>query len=164
MKIVVAFDSFKGSLSARDAGTIAARALKNAGHTVVVKPLGDGGEGTAEAVLAARNGEWIPVRVMGPLPDMPLESGYAWFPDDRSALIEMASASGLTHLRPEQLNPLRTTTFGTGQLIQAALTKNPIALTISETLPVSLFGGLMIVMSLTPAIFAGIAPIKTVEG
>jgi len=83
--------------------------------------MADGGEGTARAMIKAANGRWIPQTVMGPLPDMQVEAGFAWFDDDRTALVEMASASGLDLLSTEQMNPLNTTTYGTGQLIKAAL-------------------------------------------
>lgn len=123
MKIVIAMDSFKGTLAAERACRIVADAIGRAapGALVVVKPMADGGEGTATALMAASNGRWIPVTVMGPLPQMEVAAGFAWLPDDRTAVVEMASASGMQLLRPEQLNPLKTTTFGTGQLIRAAL-------------------------------------------
>ncbi len=123
MKIVVAMDSFKGTLAAERACRIVADAIGRAapGAEIVVKPMADGGEGTAAALMAASNGQWIPVTVMGPLPDMEVAAGFAWLPDDQTAVVEMASASGMQLLRREQLNPLKTTTFGTGQLIAAAL-------------------------------------------
>lgn len=123
MKIVVAMDSFKGTLAAERACRIVADAIGRAAPAarIVIKPMADGGEGTAAALMAASNGRWIPATVMGPLPDMEVAAGFAWLPDDRTAVVEMASASGMQLLRPEQLNPLRTTTFGTGQLIAAAL-------------------------------------------
>lgn len=122
MKIVIAMDSFKGSLKAVEACRIIADALSDAlpDAQIVTKPMADGGEGTAEAMLKAANGTWIPQTVMGPLPDMRVEAGFAWFEHDRSALVEMASASGLELLTQQQMNPLLTTTFGTGQLIKAA--------------------------------------------
>ncbi|MEN8254484.1 MAG: glycerate kinase [Verrucomicrobiota bacterium] len=127
MKIVVATDSFKGSLSAEKACSIIAAAI--AEHLpavrVVEKPMADGGEGTAKAMIAARNGEWIPRTAMGPLPEMEVEAGFAWFGDTRTALVEMACASGIELLEREQLNPLKTTTYGTGQLIECALGMQP---------------------------------------
>jgi glycerate kinase len=122
MKLVLAFDSFKGTMSAREACAEAAEAILavHPGAQVVLKPMADGGEGTAEAVLAARMGEWIPVPATGPLLSMNVDAGFAWFPDDGTALVEMAVASGLTLLRRDQLNPLKTTTLGTGELIRAA--------------------------------------------
>lgn len=123
MKIVVAMDSFKGSLSAARACHIAAEAVRRArpGADVVICPMADGGEGTAAALMAACHGHWIPVSVMGPLPQMQVEAGFAWLPQGRVAVVEMAAASGLQLLRSEQLDPLGTTTYGTGQLIEAAL-------------------------------------------
>ncbi len=125
MKIVVATDSFKGSLSAKEAcgiiaGVLADR-LPNA--EIVLKPMADGGEGTAETIRAACNGIWISHEVMGPLPEMRVHAPFVWLEKERIALIEMARASGITLLTPEQLNPLKTTTFGTGQLIQKAVEK-----------------------------------------
>lgn len=123
MKIILAFDSFKGTMSAHEACAEAAAAIRavRPDAELMLKPMADGGEGTAEAVLAARPGEWIPVPVTGPLLSMTVDAGFAWFPEDGTALVEMAAASGITLLRRDQLNPLRTTTLGTGELIRAAL-------------------------------------------
>lgn len=123
MKIVLAFDSFKGSLSADIACREAALALAESAPTaqLLEKPMADGGEGAAAALLAARGGEWIPMPVTGPLPDMTVDAGYARLADGRTAVVEMAAASGLTLLRPNQLNPLAATTLGTGELLRAAL-------------------------------------------
>jgi len=123
VKIVVALDSFKGSLTAVQACDIVAQAIRSAmpGVEVVTKPMADGGEGTASVLMAAAGGQWISKTVMGPLPEMQVEAGFVWLADNRTALVEMATASGLPLLKPEQRNPLRTTTFGTGQLIKAAI-------------------------------------------
>jgi glycerate kinase len=123
VKIVVALDSFKGSLTAVQACDIVAEAIRSTvpGVEVVTKPMADGGEGTASVLMAAAGGRWISRRVMGPLPDMEVEAGFVWMPQNRTALVEMATASGLPLLRPEQRDPLKTTTYGTGQLIQAAI-------------------------------------------
>jgi glycerate kinase len=122
MKIVVAMDSFKSSISAVGACRIVKEALQSIKPELIVVsiPMADGGEGTAEAMLAVCGGEWIEVRVMGPLPSMQVNAGFAFFPDTKVALVEMAKASGLELLSAEQANPLRTTTFGTGQLVRAA--------------------------------------------
>jgi glycerate kinase len=121
MKIVVATDSFKGTLRADEACEIIAEAIRSTlpDVEVIIKPMADGGEGTAMSMIKAAEGRWIPQTVTGPLPGMQVEAGYAWF-KDATALVEMASASGLELLSPEQMNPLKTTTFGTGQLIRAA--------------------------------------------
>lgn len=127
MKIIVATDSFKGCLTADQAcGIIADVIVENLPQcTVVVKPMADGGEGTAQAMIKACNGQWIRRKVMGPLPEMEVEGGFAWFENTSTALVEMACASGITLLRDDQLNPMLTTTYGTGQLIKAALDKQP---------------------------------------
>ncbi len=123
MKIVVAMDSFKGTLKAVEACEIVADALSEsaADAEIVVKPMADGGEGTAQAMIEAANGKWIARTVMGPLPDMEVEAGFAWFEHDRTAVVEMACASGIELLSSQQMNPLLTTTYGTGQLIKAAI-------------------------------------------
>jgi len=123
MKIVIAMDKFKGGLSAGEACRNVAAGLREVDPTVVSLeiPLADGGEGTAAALMAARSGgEWIPVTVAGPLTDRAVVAGYAWFPDDLTAVVEMAAASGLALLADHQRNPLVTSTYGTGQLLEAA--------------------------------------------
>jgi len=123
VKIVVALDSFKGSLTAVQACDVVAAAIRSSlpGAEVVTKPMADGGEGTAAVLMAAAGGQWIARTVMGPLPEMRVEAGFVWLAQDKTAVVEMATASGLTLLRTEQRNPLTTTTCGTGQLIQAAV-------------------------------------------
>ncbi len=123
MKIIIASDSFKGTLKATDACRIIADGIVEVvpDADVIVKPMADGGEGTAVAMMASRGGQWIERSVMGPLPDMRVEAGFAWFEEDESALVEMASASGLELLTPNQMNPLNTTTYGTGELIEEAV-------------------------------------------
>ena len=115
MRIAIATDSFKGTLRALEACRIIAEAIAERipDAELVIKPMADGGEGTAEAMMAARGGRWLPRTVMGPLPGMQVEAGSAWFDTDKTALVEMASASGLELLSPGQMNPLYTTTYGT---------------------------------------------------
>ncbi|MHC4559415.1 MAG: glycerate kinase [Planctomycetota bacterium] len=122
MKVVIATDSFKGTLRAYEACKIIAKAIAEITPEaqLVIKPMADGGEGTARAMIKAASGRWIPQTVMGPVPDMQVEAGFAWF-DNKTALVEMASASGLELLSSGQKNPLKTTTYGTGELIKAAL-------------------------------------------
>jgi len=127
MKIVIAMDSFKATLTACQACEIIANAIAETipDAQLVLKPMADGGEGTAQAMIEAAGGKWLPQTVIGPLPDMQAEAGFAWFDKDRTALIEMASASGLELLSKGKMNPLKTTTYGTGQLIDAALKYSP---------------------------------------
>lgn len=123
MKIVLAFDSFKGSLSAKTACRVVAdklRAIKP-GWQVVSLPLADGGEGTAATLVESCRGRWQVVeKVMGPLSTMCFTSSYGWLPGD-IAVVEMARASGLTLLDNTQRNPLLTTSYGAGQLLAAAV-------------------------------------------
>lgn len=127
MKIVVAMDSFKGCLRADHACEIIAKAITAVAPNIqiIIKPVADGGEGTARVMIKASNGVWIPENVTGPLPAMQVKAGFAWFDFDKTALVEMAVASGLELLTKEQMNPYTTTTFGTGQLIKASMEKNP---------------------------------------
>lgn len=122
MKIIVALDSFKGSLTAQRACEIVSDALQAERPDIktVLKPMADGGEGTAKAIIAAKNWKWVSKKVTGPLPPMRVDAGFAWFEKDRIALVETATASGIELLAADQLNPLKTTTYGTGQLIKAA--------------------------------------------
>jgi len=122
MRIVVAMDSFKGTLTALDACKIIsdATSVVLSDAVIILKPMADGGEGTARAMIEAGDGRWFARKVMGPLPEIDVEAGFAWFADG-TALVEMAAASGLELLTPEQLDPVRATTYGTGQLIKAAI-------------------------------------------
>ncbi len=92
---------------------------------IVSKPLADGGDGTAEILCNACSGKWIPKTVTGPLQEMKVDAGFYWLAESQSALIEMALASGITLLAKEKLNPMLTTTYGTGELIRAALEYKP---------------------------------------
>jgi glycerate kinase len=127
MKIIVALDSFKDCLTAEKACAIVVEELQNqlSEAEILQRPMADGGEGTARTMIKALGGEWIPRTVTGPLPGMQVKAGFAWFEESRTALIEMAAASGLELLKPEERNPMKTTTFGTGELIQAALAREP---------------------------------------
>lgn len=120
MKIVLAFDKFKGSLDAARACELV-REILPATHDAISKPMADGGDGTAAVMHSALGGEWRTVHVTGPLPGSIVAARYLWLPAARTAIIEMAAASGLALLRPEQRDPLRTTTFGTGELIRDAI-------------------------------------------
>ncbi|AHF67131.1 MULTISPECIES: glycerate kinase [Pseudomonas] len=122
MKIVIAPDSFKDSLSAQAVATAIASGLADVWPTaeLIECPMADGGEGTIEAVLAACNGQLMSAEVRGPL-ESPVQAHWGWLPHSRTAIIEMAMASGLQLLTLEQRNACITTTYGTGQLIAQAL-------------------------------------------
>ncbi len=85
--------------------------------------MADGGEGTADALMSALGGEWIPLTMTGPLFSMSVDAGFAWFPESKTAVVEMAIASGLPLLKPEERDPMNAMTFGTGELIKAAVEK-----------------------------------------
>ena len=122
MKIVIAPDSYKESLSALEVATAIERGFREIfpSANYVKLPVADGGEGTVEAMVAATQGRIIHVPVTGPLGE-PVEGFYGLSGDDQSAFIEMAAASGLELVPPSQRNPLKTTSWGTGELIRHAL-------------------------------------------
>ncbi|WP_207282956.1 glycerate kinase [Pseudomonas sp. FW300-N2F2] len=122
MKIIIAPDSFKDSLSAQGVADAIAQGLAQVwpDAQLVKCPMADGGEGTVESVLAACNGEWRHTWVRGPL-GTSVESRWGWLADSRTAIIEMAEASGLQLVPPEQRDACSSSTYGTGELIRAAL-------------------------------------------
>ncbi len=122
MKIVIAPDSFKDSLSAQGVAQAVASGLRQVwpDACLVECPMADGGEGTIEAVLAACDGQWMKTQVRGPL-GQAVQAQWGWLAESRTAIIEMAMASGLQLLTLEQRDATVTTTYGTGQLIAAAL-------------------------------------------
>lgn len=122
MKIVVAPDKFKGALPAAQVAQAIADGLRSVGRASEIElcPMADGGEGTVAALVAANSGRIVKRRVCGPITGMTVEAEIGLIDNQRTAVIEMSSASGLHLLRPEQRNPLRTTTFGTGELLRAA--------------------------------------------
>ncbi|WP_019120663.1 glycerate kinase [Brevibacillus massiliensis] len=122
MKIVIAPDSFKGSVSAMEAAIAIEKGIKRYlpdAKTLLI-PVADGGEGTLDSLVAATGGKRVPVTVTGPL-GSPVAAEYGLLGDGETCVIEMASASGLYLISPEERNPLVTTTYGTGELIRQAL-------------------------------------------
>ncbi len=121
-QITIAVDSFKGSLSSYDVACAAEQGILGVlPHCKVKKiSIADGGEGTAQALISTLRGEWREVRAHDPLM-RPITARYGVVDEGRTAIIEMASASGLTLLRAEERNPLLTTTYGTGEMIADAV-------------------------------------------
>lgn len=121
MKIIIAPDSFKGSLSALEVARAIQKGIKNADTTIetVVVPMADGGEGTVQSLVDATDGRIIELNVHDPL-FRKIKSFYGIMGDGKTAVIEMAAASGLPLLKPEERNPLKTTSYGTGELIKDA--------------------------------------------
>ena len=122
MKIVVAIDSFKGSLSSLQAGNAVKDAVLglNPSAQVVVKPLADGGEGTVDAFEEAKA---VTVTVTGPL-YQPVKAKYCILPNG-TAVMEMAAAAGITLVADNERNPLNTTTYGVGSPPKPPLQPEP---------------------------------------
>ena len=122
MKLIFAPDSFKGSLSALESCDILERVAGKIfpGAETISVPVADGGEGTVDALLRAMGGERISVKVTGPLFE---EETAVWgmLPDGRTAVMEMAQASGLPYLPPDRKDPRQATSLGTGEMIADAL-------------------------------------------
>ena len=124
MEIVIAIDSFKGSLSSMEAGKAAAEGIKRANPQAetVVRPLADGGEGTVEALVQGMGGVLQTISVTGPLGD-PVDCTYGIIEETKTAVLEMSGAAGITLVPDEKRNPLYTTTYGVGEAIKDAIQK-----------------------------------------
>jgi glycerate kinase len=122
MRIVVAPDSYKGSVSAVGTANAMEKGIKEIfpSAEVIKVPIADGGEGTVEALVTATDGQIIYQDVVGPLGDI-IKSYWGILGDEKTAVIEMAAASGLPLVPNDKKDPRITTTYGTGQLIHAAL-------------------------------------------
>lgn len=121
MNIVLAPDSFKGSLTALQAAQSMRKAIKemNDDCNIIMKPMADGGEGTLETLLASTQGQSIPISCTGALGET-IETSYA-ITDEKTAIIEGASIAGLPQVPQQQRNPNHTTTFGIGEVMKDAL-------------------------------------------
>ncbi|MCX7598938.1 MAG: glycerate kinase [Armatimonadetes bacterium] len=122
MKVIVAPDSFKGCLLSAEVAAAIGEGVRRAvpKAEVIEVPMADGGEGTVQALVAATGGQLITRTVEDPLGE-PVEAAFGLLGDGETAVIEMAAASGLPLVSPERRDPTATSTFGTGQLIRAAL-------------------------------------------
>lgn len=122
MKITIAMDSFKGSLSSLEAGCAVWEGIRRvySDAEISVLPLADGGEGTAEALIYSLGGRWQQAEVRDPLGRLRI-GRYGIIEQKRLAVLEMAEAAGLPLLKQEERNPLYTTTFGVGQMIRDAI-------------------------------------------
>ena len=124
MKVVVAIDSLKGSLTSLEAGNAIKDGIRNASSDteVIVRPLADGGEGTVEALTLGMNGRSEKVVVTGPL-GKPVECIYGIIEETKTAIIEMAGAAGITLVPEQERDPMKTTTYGVGEVIKDAIRK-----------------------------------------
>ena len=124
MKVVVAMDSLKGSLTSLEAGSAIRQGIRLAipDAEVDVRPLADGGEGTVEALNLGMGGRLETRTVTGPL-GRPVECAYGILDDRRTAIVEMSGAAGITLISEQERNPLRTTTDGVGEVLKDAIEK-----------------------------------------
>lgn len=124
MNIVIAMDSFKGSLSSIEAGTVIKNTIEKVmpDADVRVCPLADGGEGTVEALTLGMGGALETITVTGPL-GKPVKCVYGILADSQTAIIEMSGAAGITLVPAQDRNPLHTTTYGVGEVIKDAILK-----------------------------------------
>ena len=122
MNITIAIDSFKGSLSSMEAGQAVAEGIRRVmpSAEIRIRPLADGGEGTTEALTAGLGGELKSLTVTGPL-GRPVTASYGLIRERKMAVLEMASAAGLTLISQEERNPLEATTYGIGEMIRDAI-------------------------------------------
>lgn len=122
MKVLIAIDSFKGSLSTFQSGKAVSEGVKRvfSDAETVVCPLADGGEGTVAAITSAKGGFIRKISVSDPL-GTPVEAEYGILND--TAIIEMSAAAGITLIEPKNRDPMKTTTFGVGQIILDAITE-----------------------------------------
>lgn len=122
MKVTIAIDSLKGSLSSIEAGQAIEKGIKKVypDADVQVRPLADGGEGTVDALVAGMNGTFREVTVTGPLGE-PTVAKYGIIENSKTAVMEMSQAAGITLVPAERRNPLYTTTYGVGEMIIDAI-------------------------------------------
>lgn len=122
MKVVIAIDSLKGSLTSIEAGKAIKEGILNViDAEVIVKPLADGGEGTTEALVEGLGGEIVEIFVMGPQKDK-IKAAYGYIEESKTAIIEMAAAAGIM-LVGEEKNPMEATTYGVGEMIKDAINR-----------------------------------------
>ena len=129
MRALVAPDKFKGSLSAAQAADAIARGMRAAGAGTDICPVADGGEGTLDALVAAAGGSVMGVIARGPM-GVPVRAHLGQLPDG-TGVVELAQASGLGLVPESERDPMRATTYGTGELIKGALARRPARLLIA---------------------------------
>ncbi len=122
MNILICPDKFKSSLTAQEAAEALAKGIlaKRKKSVIQIVPLADGGEGTLEMIQMMQGGSWQTYCVQDPL-GREIDASFLWLADQKTAYIEMARCSGLQLLQKNEQNPLKTNTFGTGQLINHAI-------------------------------------------
>ncbi len=118
MKILIAPDKFKGALNAREVAENIAKGLRDTlpDAKIDIVPMADGGEGTAEAICEARGGSWLKCKAHDAF-GREIEARYAWIKDGKLVVMEMSEAAGMRRLSESERDPVRTTTFGVGEMI-----------------------------------------------
>ena len=124
MNVVIAIDSFKGSMTSLEAGESASAGIRRIypDADIAIRPLADGGEGTVEALTLGCGGTRTQVCVTGPL-EKPVLCSYGILDAGKTAVIEMSGAAGITLLSETERNPLYTTTYGVGEVIRDAIAR-----------------------------------------
>ncbi len=120
MRVLIAPNALKGSLTASEAAAVIARSLPN-GWSSAICPIADGGDGTLDCLISATGGRYFEATVSGPLPGMTVRARWGTLGTEQRAVIEMTEAAGLRLLKPNQYAATRTTTFGVGELILRAV-------------------------------------------
>lgn len=123
-KVVVAIDSFKGSLTTFEAGRAVKEAIEEVYSDLVtiISPIADGGEGTVEAIVSAANGELVKTTACNPL-GKKIQATYGYIPETKTAILEISAAAGITLITENERNPMNTTTYGVGEMILDAISK-----------------------------------------
>ena len=124
MKVIISPDSYKGTLSAAEVAKAMEEGILAVDRSIetIILPVADGGEGTLESLIISTQGRYLSTHVLDPLGRC-IEASYGVLGDGTTCVIEMAQASGITLLKEHERNPEVATTYGTGQLIKAALDK-----------------------------------------
>src|SRR5881275_2513278 len=124
MKILIAPDKFKGSLSAREVAENIAAGLRDIlpGAKIDMVPMADGGEGTAEVIRDALDSEWVNCAAHDPL-GREIDARYTWIEDRKLAVMEMSEAAGMRRLSESERDPVPATTFGVGEMILDAASR-----------------------------------------
>ncbi|MFI4911967.1 MAG: glycerate kinase [Sedimentisphaeraceae bacterium JB056] len=127
MKIAVLMDSFKGTLSSIEACNAVSEGIRDiiCDAEILSVPIADGGEGSIEAIACSLDCRSVDVEVTGPFSDRKVNACFLWLPSTRVAVVEMAKTAGLPLLAENELDPLKATTYGVGELIRAACDLNP---------------------------------------
>lgn len=163
MKILIAPNSMKGSIDAFDfARAIEKGLVESCMGEVKILPLADGGDGTGKVLSAFYNASYIPVRVLDPL-KREIESGI-YIDRQGTAIIEMASASGLKLLKPEEYSALNATSIGTGQLIMSAIKTGAKTIIVGLGGSATVDGGMGALIALGVKFFNGDTIIETGDG